>query len=140
LGDRADSAYSNVALKAHHDCTYLKNAPGFVKNLKKKKFILMFLFFSSLEIFQLIKHNGNGGNTLLVDSFYCAQKLKELYPEDFEVLTKINVKAFFNENDKYSMSHIDPVIKLNPIDGSLMQIRQFKFFFQKILKHFFKDF
>ena len=27
-GEREDSAYSNVSLRAHNDCTYLKNAPG----------------------------------------------------------------------------------------------------------------
>ena len=34
-GDREDSAYSNVALKAHHDCTYLKNSPGYVSIILK---------------------------------------------------------------------------------------------------------
>ena len=71
----------------------------------------------------MIKHDGEGGNTLLVDGFYCVEKLKELYPEDFDALTKINVKAVFKETDKYAMSHTDPVIKLDGTDGSIKQIR-----------------
>ena len=81
------------------------------------------MIFFRLEIFQLIKHDGLGGATLLVDGNFCAAKLKEQYPEDFDILTKIEVKAKFFERNKYSISHIDPVIVLNPIDGSFKQIR-----------------
>lgn len=70
-----------------------------------------------------MKHDGKGGKTLLVDGFYCASKLKELHPEDFEALTKVNVKAVFKEKGKYEISHVDPVIKLNSTDSSLFQIR-----------------
>jgi trimethyllysine dioxygenase len=71
----------------------------------------------------LLKHDGKGGATLLVDGWYCAEKLKEKYPEDFDVLTKIDVKSIFREENKYFMFHVDPVIKLNSVDGSYKQIR-----------------
>lgn len=71
----------------------------------------------------MLEHKGNGGDSLLVDGFYCANKLRKHHQYEFEYLTKIPLKSIYKEANKYDMSNIDPVIKLHPITGSLMQIR-----------------
>ncbi|KAL0883708.1 hypothetical protein ABMA27_015825 [Loxostege sticticalis] len=100
----ADTAYTNIALDAHNDNTYFTEAAG-------------------LQILHCLEHvNGTGGETLLVDGFYGATRLKEEYPEDYEFLTKFNVEAEFVEtehNHKYSA----PVIRVNSDTQDLVQIR-----------------
>jgi trimethyllysine dioxygenase len=64
-----------------------------------------------------------GGDSLFVDGFYCATKLKETYPDEFRFLTQVPVKSFYYEKDKYQFVHTDHVIRLDPFDESLKQIR-----------------
>lgn len=47
-----------------------------------------------LQLFHLLSHtDGSGGATLLVDGFYVASILKELYPAAYATLTRIGVPA-----------------------------------------------
>ena len=64
-----------------------------------------------------------GGDSLLIDGFYCAESLKKHYPEDFEFLTTMRSQAVYKESGKYDVRHSEPVIKVDPLTGTLMQIR-----------------
>ncbi|KAF8340291.1 uncharacterized protein EI90DRAFT_2966067 [Cantharellus anzutake] len=68
-----DTAYTNMALKAHTDTTYFTDPCG-------------------LQIFHLLSHTeGSGGESLLVDGFRAASILQEKHPEDFEILMRTRV-------------------------------------------------
>ncbi|GJE96209.1 trimethyllysine dioxygenase [Phanerochaete sordida] len=72
---RGDTAYTNMALGAHTDNTYFTDPCG-------------------LQLFHLLEHSeGTGGATLLVDGFYVASILQELYPAAYATLARIGVPA-----------------------------------------------
>ncbi|XP_013161780.1 PREDICTED: trimethyllysine dioxygenase, mitochondrial isoform X2 [Papilio xuthus] len=101
--DHADTAYTNIPLATHTDNTYFTEAAG-------------------LQIFQGLEHtNGSGGETILVDGFYGAQRLKEEYPEDYEFLTTFEVDAEYLE-DGHHHRYSAPVIILNE-NKDVKQIR-----------------
>ena len=77
----------------------------------------------SLEVFHVIKKAEEGGESVLIDGFQCANLLKELKPRSFETLSKLSVQAEYFKKDQFDLRYTDPLIKLNPIDGQLMQIR-----------------
>ncbi|KAF8734214.1 Trimethyllysine dioxygenase, partial [Rhizoctonia solani] len=116
-----DTAYTNLALGAHTDTTYLSDPCG-------------------LQLFHLLSHEGAGGQTLLVDGFYAAAKLREKYPSHYELLTEIKISAHaagdadslyipdepfsilkkgingeltgirYNNDDRSALKYIDPVL------------------------------
>jgi trimethyllysine dioxygenase len=70
---RGDTAYSNLALPAHTDNTYFTDPCG-------------------IQIFHLLEHtDGTGGASLLVDGFYAASILRDLYPEAYRLLSAIPI-------------------------------------------------
>jgi trimethyllysine dioxygenase len=77
-----------------------------------------------LQAFQLIQHNGQGGNTLLVDAFNCAQILKYNNPIDYEFLASTHIKGIYvDRKQQHHCSYSAPIIQENKINGSLYQIR-----------------
>ncbi|KAJ1307940.1 hypothetical protein OPQ81_002017 [Rhizoctonia solani] len=116
-----DTAYTNLALGAHTDTTYLSDPCG-------------------LQLFHLLLHEGTGGKTLLVDGFYAAAKLREKYPSHYELLTEVKISAHaagdadslyipnepfsilkkdfngeltgvrYNNDDRSALKYIDPVL------------------------------
>lgn len=60
-----DTAYSNVELKPHTDCTYFRDPPG-------------------LQFFNCVEQSAVGGYTWLVDGFKVADHLRNNYPEVFD--------------------------------------------------------
>jgi len=71
--DRGDTAYTNLALPAHTDSTYFTDPCG-------------------VQIFHLLGHiGGTGGATLLVDGFYAASILRELYPDAYRLLSTFRI-------------------------------------------------
>ncbi|QRW18297.1 Serine carboxypeptidase [Rhizoctonia solani] len=116
-----DTAYTNLALGAHTDTTYLSDPCG-------------------LQLFHLLSHEGLGGQTLLVDGFYAAAKLREKYPSHYELLTEVKISAHaagdadslyipdepfsilkkgingeltgirYNNDDRSALKYIDPVL------------------------------
>lgn len=99
-----DRAYTSLSLRAHTDTAYLKNNAG-------------------LEVFHVINKAATGGESLLIDGFYCAEQLRQNYPKDFEFLTKNKVESQFYKKGSTNLKYLDQVIKLNPINGELEQIR-----------------
>ncbi|KAH7102835.1 Trimethyllysine dioxygenase [Auriculariales sp. MPI-PUGE-AT-0066] len=82
---RGDTAYTTMALGAHTDGTYYTDPIG-------------------LQFLHMLSHtDGSGGASLLVDGFYVASLVKELYPSAFDVLrrTRIASHAAGEENVMY---------------------------------------
>jgi trimethyllysine dioxygenase len=101
----ADRAYTQLALGAHTDTAYLKNSAG-------------------LELFHVIRKPADGGGkSLLVDGFYCANKLKQLEPNDFEFLSQTKIEMISYKEDSCHFRHFAPVIKTDSFTGELEQIR-----------------
>lgn len=105
-----DRAYTNLSLKAHTDNAYLKNTAG-------------------IEMFHVIKRPEQGGESLLVDGFYCAEKLRKEFREDFDTLTRLKVESQFFKEGSFDLKYVDSVIKLNQVSGNLRQIRSIFFFY-----------
>ena len=69
---KADTAYTNSALSPHTDGTYSHDAPG-------------------LQILQCLRHDGEGGETTLVDGFRIAEELGSRAPGHYETLSTVEV-------------------------------------------------
>ncbi|XP_038213702.1 trimethyllysine dioxygenase, mitochondrial-like [Zerene cesonia] len=97
-----DTAYMNIALKQHTDLSSFTEPAG-------------------LQVFHCLQHDGNGGESVVSDGFYAANKLKEEHPEDFEFLTRYNVEAEYMFNG-HSYRYAAPAIELDRF-GDLKAIR-----------------
>ncbi|KAI9746670.1 MAG: hypothetical protein M1818_000384 [Claussenomyces sp. TS43310] len=76
-----DTAYTSLALPAHTDTTYFTDPAG-------------------LQMFHLLSHTaGEGGQSLLVDGFKCANTLKGLHPEAYELLKTVPVQWHASGNE-----------------------------------------
>lgn len=102
---KADTAYTNIDISNHTDGTYWSDTPG-------------------LQLFHLLYHDGTGGTTSLVDSFRCAQIMKEKYPESYEIFTKIPIPAHSAGEETVCIQPAipQPIFKLDN-HGKLVQIR-----------------
>lgn len=100
--DHEDFSYTNIALEAHNDNTYWNDPAG-------------------LQFFHIISHDGNGGETLLVDGFRCANNLRAKAPEAFDLLCKVPVPAEYIEKECHYFC-TDSVLKLD-FSKELLQIR-----------------
>ncbi|XP_049865340.1 trimethyllysine dioxygenase, mitochondrial isoform X2 [Pectinophora gossypiella] len=102
--DHADTAYTNLPLAVHNDNTYFTEAAG-------------------LQILHCLEHsNGTGGDTLLIDGFYGANRLKDESPEDFKFLSTFDVEAEYIEEGHHH-KYKAPVIKVDDKTKDLVQIR-----------------
>ncbi|TWU73007.1 hypothetical protein ED733_004890 [Metarhizium rileyi] len=102
---KADTAYTNLALAAHTDTTYFTEPAG-------------------LQAFHMLSHTpppdkGNddgsslGGQSLLVDGFYAAYRLKKEFPRAYETLRSVRVPwhASGNEDVAITPNRAYPVIE-----------------------------
>lgn len=120
-----DTAYTNLALGAHTDTTYLVSP-----NLKVHtgSHYLSWSFTQSdpcgLQLFHLLAHEGTGGQTLLVDGFYAASKLKEKYPSHYDLLTKVKISAHAagDADSLYIPDEPFSILKTD-LHGNLMRVR-----------------
>jgi trimethyllysine dioxygenase len=100
----------NIALPAHTDNSYFTDPCG-------------------LQVFHLLSHEeGSGGQTLLVDGFYAASILKELFPESYELLSTILVPTHSagDEESIYRARPLSgyPILRHDPIHkDTLVQVR-----------------
>jgi len=105
-----DTAYTNIALRAHTDNTYYTDPAG-------------------LQIFHLLSHTeGQGGANLLVDGFYAASVLKEINPSAFEILSRVRMQAHSAGDDKTfykagPTSEGYPLLTVDHKTGQLCQVR-----------------
>ncbi|KAF9020975.1 Trimethyllysine dioxygenase [Hymenopellis radicata] len=106
---RGDTAYTTLALGAHTDNTYYTDPCG-------------------LQLFHLLQHTeGTGGATLLVDGFYVASILKELYPDAYSLLSRVPVPAHAAGEDTslYRAAPFSgyPVLTHDSFTNELTQVR-----------------
>ncbi|CAG7565521.1 unnamed protein product [Fusarium equiseti] len=110
----ADTAYTNIALPAHTDTTYFTEPAG-------------------LQAFHCLSHDAPpdhnpdeplGGESLLVDGFKAANKLKREFPEAFGVLQRAQIPwhASGNEGIAIAPNGVYPVIETDA-DNKLRRIR-----------------
>lgn len=118
--EHEDFAYTNVGLEAHNDNTYWNDPAGYYRfsDVISK---IAFIYFR-LEGFHVLFHDGEGGETLLVDGFNAATAIKKSEPEAFRILCTVPVPAEYIENGCHYTS-TDSVLKLNPVNNELLQIR-----------------
>ncbi|KEP50204.1 trimethyllysine dioxygenase [Rhizoctonia solani 123E] len=103
--EHGDTAYTNLALGAHTDTTYLSDPCG-------------------LQLFHLLSHEGTGGKTLLVDGFYAAAKLREKYPSHYELLTEVKISAHAaGDADSLYIPDEPFSILRKDLKGELMRVR-----------------
>ena len=103
-----DTAYTSAALEPHTDTTYFADPAG-------------------LQMFHLLSHTGGeGGASLLVDGFNCANKMKAKASREYRTLTEVGVPYHASGNEGISITPGDgthPVIRESHLDGGLLQIR-----------------
>lgn len=77
----------------------------------------------SLQILHCIEHSGGaGGETVLVDGFYGASRLKAEFPEDYDFLTNYDVEAEYIEEGHHHKCSA-PVIQIDSKSKDVKQIR-----------------
>ncbi len=76
--DHEDSAYSTSFLEPHTDGTYTVDAPG-------------------LQLFACLQRQGTGGESILVDGFAAAERLRATDPDAFDVLCRVDVPCHYLE-------------------------------------------
>lgn len=112
---KADTAYTNIALGAHTDTTYFTEPTG-------------------LQAFHMLSHipppgepsGALGGESLLCDGFYAAEKLREKHPEYFKTLCEVKIPwhASGNEDVAIAPDATYPVIETESgLDGPIRRIR-----------------
>ncbi len=100
---RGDTAYTNIALGAHTDTTYLSQPAG-------------------IQVFHCLSHDGEGGETLLLDGFHAAEQLRRVDKEAFSLLCEHRINHEYIEAGHHVVS-LDPVLKVHPVTGELEMIR-----------------
>ena len=83
---------------------------------------------TGLQLFHILSHTeGSGGATLLVDGFYVADLMKELYPKFHELFSRIPIPAHAagELSALYTPSPpaMYPPLRYHPNNGELVQVR-----------------
>lgn len=101
--DHSDTAYTKDFLGPHTDNTYFNDASG-------------------LQILHCLYHDGNDGETFLIDGFQVCERIRKNSPEVFKRLCTTMVPDEYIEEGK-NHKYVAPIIKTNPITDKLEQIR-----------------
>lgn len=96
-------AYTGLGLQAHTDNPYRDPVP-------------------TLQILYCLENSAEGGDSLVVDGFAVAQRLKEEDPHGFELLSKYCARFEYAGSDGVRLRSRRPMIELAP-DGELIGIR-----------------
>ncbi|MDX1500428.1 MAG: trimethyllysine dioxygenase [Woeseiaceae bacterium] len=78
LKDHGDTAYSTQYLEPHTDSSYYHDAPG-------------------LQLFNCLAFAGKGGESVQVDGFAIAERIRKEDPEAYRTLTEVSVPARYLE-------------------------------------------
>ncbi len=98
---RDDTAYTSDALRAHTDGTYSHDAPG-------------------LQILHCLGHDGDGGESTMVDGFRIAAELRRGAPHHYEVLSTVEVPGRYL-GDGVHLVATRRVFR-HDVDGHLVQV------------------
>lgn len=96
-----DSAYETTFLGPHTDGTYSHDAPG-------------------MQLFSCQERDGTGGASLLVDGFAAAERMRDINPEAFDLLTRVPIPGRYVEPG-VSLRAERPAIRLNA-HGQVIQV------------------
>lgn len=89
-------------------------------------------------MFHVIRKATKGGESIFLDGFYCAEKLKQTHPDDFEFLISKSIQPVFIKTNSYMIKAENKVITINPLTGQLNQIR-YNPYYKANLTHLTKD-
>ena len=101
LTDHGDTAYSNSYLEPHTDSTYYHDAPG-------------------LQMFNCLDIDCKGGESIQLDGFAIAEKIKREDPEAYKTLTEVLVPGHYIEEGVHLRAERPP-IRLDS-KGNVVQI------------------
>lgn len=101
LSEHEDTAYTQAFLAPHTDGTYSHDAPG-------------------LQMFCCVERTGTGGESIIVDAFAIAETLRSEFPDDFAVLTSVEVPGHYVEPG-VELRASRPAIRLDS-SGSVAQV------------------
>jgi gamma-butyrobetaine dioxygenase len=96
-------AYTNLGLQAHTDNPYRDPVP-------------------TLQILACLENSVDGGDSIVVDGFKAATRLREESPEDFDLLTRHCARFEYAGSSGVHLRARRPFIELAP-DGELIAIR-----------------
>ena len=98
-GSVADTAYTNMGLRPHVDCTYLRDPP-------------------QLQVFLCMEPGLEGGSSTFLDGFKAAEDLHAISPEAFNFFSKVNL-PFHSVHDGVKCERYGPVFDIDPRDAHL---------------------
>jgi len=101
LEDHGDSAYTTSYLEPHTDSTYYHDAPG-------------------LQMFNCLQFDGKGGESIQVDGFAIAARIKREDPLAYQTLSEISVPGHYIEDGVHLRAE-RPTLRLNA-NGELQQV------------------
>jgi trimethyllysine dioxygenase len=101
IKDHGDTAYTTQYLEPHTDSTYCHDAPG-------------------LQLFNCVEFDGQGGESVLVDGFALAERMRAERPEDFETLATTVVPGRYIEAGVHLRAE-RPTVRLDR-RGRLVQV------------------
>lgn len=97
-----DTAYTNIGLPLHTDCTYMRDPPG-------------------VQMLHCVSRAHTGGANMFVDGFAVLKTLRETYPEAFEFFCHTPLPFYCIDAPVHLQTRM-PVVALSP-DDSVDQIR-----------------
>ncbi len=100
--DATSNAYTAMTLPLHADLPTREYMPG-------------------LQFLHCLKNDAAGGESLLADGFFLAERLRALDPAAFDTMTSIPVD-YYNKAKDTDYRHSTPMIRLNA-DGSFHEVR-----------------
>jgi [2-(trimethylamino)ethyl]phosphonate dioxygenase len=96
-------AYTSLGLQAHTDNPYRDPVP-------------------TLQLLMCLENSVDGGESIVVDGFCAAMRLKHSHPDSFDLLTRYCARFEYSGSPAVRLAARRPVIELSP-DGELIAIR-----------------
>jgi trimethyllysine dioxygenase len=96
-----DTAFTSLAIGPHTDGTYVHDAPG-------------------LQTLHCLKRDSTGGENQLIDGLAIAEKMRNEYPDAFNILCNVNIPGRYIKSDTYIEAH-RPLFRVNT-KGEVVQV------------------
>lgn len=101
--DPVNLAYTRVGLDPHTDNPYRDPTP-------------------TIQVLHCLENSAEGGESSVVDGFRAAEILRREHPDDFALLSRINVTFRYNGDGNSDLCARRPMLELTP-GGTLVQVR-----------------
>ena len=96
-----DTAFTSLSIEPHTDGTYVHDAPG-------------------LQTLHCIKKDSIGGENQLIDGLAIAEKMRNEYPDAFNILCNVNIPGRYIKPSTYLEAH-RPLFRVNN-KGKVVQV------------------